>query len=75
MFMKPKNTSDELQAYLFEHQDELLDNIIQFNELMNRYESAIKEVSTKLEILKSDLKLHNKRDCIEAIQTRIKYSH
>lgn len=70
--MISQNSSTELQAYLMSHQDEVLTHIIQFNELMNRYESAIKEVSTKLEILKSDLKLHNQRDCILAIQSRIK---
>ena len=65
-------TSADLQAYILEHQDQVLRHIVDFNELMNRYEAAIKEVSTKLEILKSDLKLHCKRDCITAIQTRIK---
>ena len=64
--------SAELQGCLLEHQDELLIHIIQFNDLMNRYESAIKEVYTKLEILKNDFHLHNNRDCISVIQTRIK---
>ena len=63
---------EELQNYLFEHKDEVMSHIIQFTELMNEYDSAIKEVSTKLEILKNDLHLHYKRDCISAIQTRIK---
>lgn len=62
----------DLQEYVLKHQEEVLNHIVAFNELMNRYEAAIKEVSTKLEILKSDLKLHCKRDCITAIQTRIK---
>ena len=70
--MTAKTPPTELQDYLMTHQNEVLTNIIQFNELMNRYESAIKEVSTKLEILKSDLKLHSHRDCILSIQSRIK---
>ena len=70
--MTAQTPSTELQDYLVTHQNEVLTNIIQFNELMNRYESAIKEVSTKLEILKSDLQLHNHRNCILAIQSRIK---
>ena len=70
--MTSQTPPTELQDYLMTHQNEVLTNIIQFNELMNRYESAIKEVSTKLEILKSDLKLHSHRDCILAIQSRIK---
>lgn len=63
---------EELQAYLFAHREEVLSDISAFNELMNEYDSAIKEVSTKLEILKNDLRLHCHRDCIAAIQSRIK---
>lgn len=64
--------SEELQGCLLEHQEELLIQMIQFHDLMNRYESAIKEVYTKLEILKNDFHLHLNRDCITMIQTRIK---
>ncbi len=67
-----EKTQIDLQQYMVEHQDELLEQVVAFNELMNRYDAAIKEVSTKLEILKSDLKLHCKRDCVTAIQYRIK---
>lgn len=70
--MKSNELPEEVQTYLLEHKDELLSQIILFNELMNRYDSAIKEVTTKLEILKKDLQLHNNRDCISAIQARIK---
>ncbi len=70
--MKPSEPSPELQDFFYENKEELLTNIIQFNELMNRYESAIKEVYTKLEILKNDLKIHNRRDCITSIQSRLK---
>ena len=70
--MDSKNLPEEVQEYLLEHKDELLSNIILFNELMNRYDSALKEITTKLEILKNDLRLHNNRDCITAIRSRIK---
>ncbi|MGI5959216.1 MAG: GTP pyrophosphokinase [Massiliimalia sp.] len=70
--METVTPSQELQAYLLEHQDNLVTHIIQFNELMNRYQAAIKEVSTKLEILKSDFQIRNRRSSIESIQWRIK---
>lgn len=70
--MELNEPSAELQAYLLDHRDELLTHIIQFNALMNRYTSAIKEVYTKLEILKNDLHLHTGRDCVTMVQTRIK---
>lgn len=66
------DSSSELQSYLLNHQDDLVTHIIQFNELMNRYQAAIKEVSTKLEILKSDFQIRNHRSSIENIQSRIK---
>lgn len=70
--MSAVTPSQELQAYLLEHQDNLAAHIIQFNELMSRYQAAIKEVSTKLEILKSDFLIRNRRKSIESIQSRIK---
>lgn len=70
--METVTPSQELQAYLLEHQDNLVTHIIQFNELMSRYQAAIKEVSTKLEILKSDFQIRNRRSSIESIQWRIK---
>ncbi|WP_291245788.1 hypothetical protein [Fournierella sp.] len=51
--MDVSDYSNELQTYLLGHGDDLLAHIIQFNEVMMRYQAAIKEVSTKLEILKS----------------------
>lgn len=70
--MDVSDYSNELQAYLLGHGDDLLTHIIQFNELMMRYQAAIKEVTTKLEILKSDFQLRNQRSSIESIQSRIK---
>lgn len=70
--MEPSGYSSELQAYLQSHADDLLPHIIRFNELMIQYQAAIKEVTTKLEILKSDFQLRNRRNSIESIQSRIK---
>lgn len=70
--METVNSSIELQEYLLEHKDDLVAHIIQFNQLMSQYQAAIKEVSTKLEILKSDFQIRNQRNSIETIQTRIK---
>lgn len=70
--MKSEEFSPELQAYLLQHKDDLVVQIIKFNELMSRYEAAIKEVTTKLEILKSDFQIQNGRKSIETIQSRIK---
>ena len=39
---------------------------------MSRYQAATKEITTKLEILKSDFQFRNGRSSIESIQTRIK---
>ena len=49
-----------------------LDNAIEFQELMVKYSSAIREVKTKLEILNDDLKIKNGRSPIESIFYRIK---
>ena len=64
--------SEELQTYLLNHQDDLVAHIVEFNELMSRYQAAIQEVSTKLEILKTDFQFRNHRNSIESIQSRLK---
>ena len=70
--MEKEQPSLELQSYLLNHQDDLLSHIIQFNQLMSRYQAATKEITTKLEILKSDFQFRTGRSSIESIQTRIK---
>ena len=42
------------------------------NEMTKRYEAAIREVYTKLVVLKDDFSTLKKRDCISMIQSRIK---
>ncbi len=52
--------------------DELLDRLFQFEELMTKYRCAIREITTKLEILNDELSASTKQNPIESIQTRIK---
>lgn len=52
--------------------DELLDRLFQFEELMIKYRSAIREITTKLEILNDELSSSTKQNPIESIQSRIK---
>lgn len=53
---------DALQNYLPDHR----------NEMTKKYEAAIKEIYTRLAVLKDDFRILKKRDCISAIQSRIK---
>ena len=52
--------------------EDLLTHLIQFEELMLKYRSAIREVTTKLEILNDELSAHTERNPIENIQSRLK---
>lgn len=52
--------------------DEMLERIFQFEDLMVKYRSAIREVTTKLEILADELSGTSENSPIENIQSRIK---
>lgn len=67
-----KNISEDLQEYLLQHRDDLVSHIVEYNEIMSRYQAAIQEVTTKLEILRSDFSIRYQRKSIESIQSRIK---
>lgn len=54
----------DLQEYLLQHRDDLVAHILEFNELMSRYQAAIREITTKLEILKSDFAIRYHRKTI-----------
>lgn len=62
----------DLQEYLLQHRDDLVTHILEYNELMSRYQAAIREITTKLEILKSDFSIRYHRKTIESIQSRLK---
>ena len=49
-----------------------LDNALEFQNLMVKYNCAIREVKTKLEVLNDDLRIKNGRTPIESISYRIK---
>lgn len=68
-----KISEEELLKYfLFEESENVFERLLNFNQLMMKYRSAIREVSTKLEILSDELSLFGKRNPIESIQSRIK---
>lgn len=50
----------------------LFDKITDFQELMVMYQSAIREVSTKLAILNDELSLGNRKNPIQTVRSRIK---
>lgn len=50
----------------------ILEEIANFRELMIMYHSAIREVTTKLEILNDELSIDNKNNPIQSITSRIK---
>lgn len=52
--------------------EELLNLMFQYEELMLKYRCAIREVTTKLEILNDELSSSSERNPIENIQSRIK---
>ncbi len=63
-FAKPAGLSKEAAAFIEE--------TWQFQEIMMMYNSAIREVRTKLEILNDDLAMRNSRNPIEFITQRVK---
>lgn len=62
----------DLQEYLLQHRDDLVTHILEYNELMSRYQAAIREVTTKLEILQNDFSMRYHRKTIESIRSRVK---
>lgn len=61
-----------MQTILPQVPDQILEEISNFQELMMMYHSAIREVTTKLEILNDELSLNNKNNPIQFIKSRIK---
>ena len=49
-----------------------LEPVRQFQQIMMLYESAVKQVETKLEVLRREYEVCGKRSPIENIKTRIK---
>ena len=57
---------------LIEHKSELIEQTRPFAELMMRYNCAMLEVKTKLDVLNTQLSLENDRNSFESISCRIK---
>ena len=60
------------QTILPQPPDEIVDRIKDFREYMVLYNSAIREVTTKLEILNDELSLRQSRNPIQFIKSRVK---
>lgn len=52
--------------------EEFFEQIVNFRELMMMYHSAIKEITTKLDILNDELSLGNRKNPIQFIKSRVK---
>ena len=71
---------NELQKYFLgqdlpasgEKIDSLFQSARKFSDILMMYQCAIREVRTKFEILNDDLALHNNRNPIEMIKSRVK---
>lgn len=71
---------NELQKYFLgqdvptssEQIDSLFQNARKLSDILMMYQCAIREVRTKFEILNDDLALHNNRNPIEMIKSRVK---
>ena len=61
-----------MQTILPQVPEQVIEQMSNFQELMMMYHSAIREVTTKLEILNDELSLNNKNNPIQFIKSRIK---
>lgn len=61
-----------MQTVLPEVPEEILELMVNFRELMMMYNSAIREVTTKLEILNDELSLDSRKNPIQFIKSRVK---
>ncbi len=73
-----RNQDSELNSSIIKVPDlasvpeDMLDYARQFQEAMMKYNCAIKEAKTKLEVLNDELSIKNKRNPIEMIKSRVK---
>ena len=71
----PNDTSNRMlltETILPQAPEDIFEQIVNFRELMMMYNSAIREVTTKLEILNDELSLNNKGNPIQFIKSRVK---
>jgi len=60
------------QHPIMQNVDEFFDNAQEFGSLMMMYNCAIKEVTTKFDVLNDDMSVRFKRNPIETVKSRIK---
>ena len=72
--MKNKNNVDSIlrQAESLMHEEDLFASISEWQELMTKYNCAIREIRTKFEVLNDELSIKSNRNPIHAIYSRIK---
>ena len=61
-----------MQTVLPKIPEQIFEEIVNFRELMMMYHSAIREVTTKLEILNDELSLDSEKNPIQFIKSRVK---
>lgn len=66
------NLSQEVGQEVTNYFIDVLDTVIDYKEMMLAYDCAIKEVTTKFEILNSEYKIKYKRNPIKSIHSRLK---
>lgn len=67
-----KNEMTTQLSNMFEYADEILDNMVNYKELIMMYTSALKIVQNRFEILNNEFKFTLERNPINSITTRIK---
>ena len=72
MTTEERNRYELLKIFLEVETENVMEKLQNFERLMMRYRSAIREVTTKLEVLNDELSLIGNRNPIETIQSRVK---
>ena len=67
-----KAETEQLLREIIGGDESSLDKMQKFQELMMRYNAAIREVRTKFEVLNDEFSFRNSRNPIESITSRIK---
>ena len=72
--MKRQNSVDKAlsQAAALMHEEDLFTSLSEWQELMTKYNCAIREIRTKFEVLNDELSIKSNRNPIHAIYSRIK---
>lgn len=61
-----------VKEFIGDDEDKIFETLVDFNNMLMRYNSAIREIRTKFEVLNDDLSLKNSRNPIESISSRVK---